>query len=375
MAEVMIDIQNLEKELLALWKADGESKPVQTRACTLNLVVCVPDAPTADSITAAVQQLTASHPNRTLMLIADTVAAEERIEAYVQANCVLAAPGVPQVCGEQITVHARGGAVQQLASVVLSLLLPDVPVVLWVIGAGALGNPLIERLRNVADRLLVDSAEALDQTASLIELARLGEELGSQRHQVSINDLNWNRLTPWRELTAQFFDTRPLLPHLRRIDRVEIEFGRTAKGDNAAEALLFGCWLASSLGWTLQATHQDEQERSLRFGRPAVNTTIGDQRTVEMLLRPVAAGAPGRLMAVRLACLDNVRAEFSVERTEDPTCARTTARADGEPEIARLARLDRGEMAELLGSELRMAGVDHTFRKALHLAQQAIGSV
>jgi glucose-6-phosphate dehydrogenase assembly protein OpcA len=401
-----MDIQALEKELLTLWKTDEDGKVAQTRACTLNLVVCVPDQSTAEQITAAVLQLTATHPNRTLMLIADRSTAGERLEAYVQANCVLAAPGVPQVCGEQITVHAQGSAISQLPGLVLSLLLPDLPVILWVMGEDGLNNTLIERLRNVADRLIIDSADFADQSAGLLRLAQLGEELQAQRHKVSVNDLNWNRLTPWRELTAQFFDTRPLLPHLRRIDRVEIHFGATENTEDtealvttavpseasaigtketavdlppsvpsvAIPAILFGAWLASSLGWSYQRTTQSANELTLEFIRPAVTSIVGDQRVVTMVLRPAAGGPAGLLMQVRLACVDNVRAEFSVERTEDPTCARTIARADGEPTIGRLAQLGRNDMSELLSNELRMSGIDHTFQRVLHLARQVVAS-
>jgi glucose-6-phosphate dehydrogenase assembly protein OpcA len=291
---------------------------------------------------------------------------------------------------------------------VLSLLLPDLPVILWMMGADGLNNTLIERLRNVADRLIIDSADFADQNAGLLRLAQLGEELQVQRHKVSVNDLNWNRLTPWRELTAQFFDTRPLLPHLRRIDRVEIAFGATEDTEGtealvttavpseasaigsketgvdlppsvpsvpsvAIQAVLFGAWLASSLGWTYQRTTQDANELLIEFVRPAVTALAGDQRVVTMVLRPAAGEPAGLLVHVRLACIDNVRAEFSVERTDDPTCARTIARADGEPTIGRLARLGRNDLIDLLSSELRMSGIDHTFQRALHLARQVIG--
>lgn len=365
-----VDVNTLERELRALWKSDDEGgKPVMTRACTLNLVALAPDARAADRMAEAIQRLTASSPNRTVMVIADAGAAEPHIEAWVQANCVLAAPGVPQVCGEQITIDARGAAVGQATSLVLSLLLPDVPVVLWAPGPDPLGSPLVGRLRGVADRLIVDSAALDASTDGLAALAALSDQLRAQIHWVGLSDLSWARLTPWRELVAQFFDTRPLLNHLHRIDMVEIDYG----GSAGSGALLLASWLAASLGWAFEGGERSAEALELRFDRPAVGPQPAERRSVTMLLRP-QAGAPA-ISAIRLRCLDNIRAEFSVEQTDDPSYARTLASADGEPTITRLAQLGTLDLTELLGGELRLLSHDRTFSAALALAGKITAAV
>ncbi len=67
----------------------------------------------------------------------------------------------------------------------------------------------------------------------------------------AFSDLNWARQAPWRELTAQFFDDRQLMPYLEGIDRVTIEYaaGEEDQPANAAQGHLFAGWLASRLGW------------------------------------------------------------------------------------------------------------------------------
>ena len=368
---ITVDVTTLERELRALWKSDeGEgSKPVMTRACTLNLIACAPNARAADQMAETIQSLTASSPNRTVMVIADAAAVEPQIEAWVQANCVLAAPGVPQVCGEQITIDARGTAVNQATSLVLSLLLPDVPVVLWVPGPNPLSSPLVARLRGVADRLILDSADFSDTTAGLATMATLSDQLHAQIHWVGLSDLSWARLTPWRELVAQFFDTRPLLAHLHRLDQVEIEYiALEPTKEVQPGALLLASWLAASLGWVFVGSERTAEALELRFDRPAVGTPPGKRRSVTMVLRPVVGDQPGVIAAIQMRCLDNVRAEFSVERTADPTYAHTQARVDGLATVSRLARLGTLDLANLLGGELRLLSHDRTFSTALGLA-------
>ena len=46
----------------------------------------------------------------------------------------------------------------------------------------------------------------------------------------ALADLNWSRLTPWRDMTAEFFDDPVRLPWLSRIRRVEVSFGAEDPG-------------------------------------------------------------------------------------------------------------------------------------------------
>ena len=39
----------------------------------------------------------------------------------------------------------------------------------------------------------------------------------------AISDLNWGRITPWRELIAQFFDVTEYRPYLVNVNEIEIE--------------------------------------------------------------------------------------------------------------------------------------------------------
>jgi glucose-6-phosphate dehydrogenase assembly protein OpcA len=369
-AHTSIDLTALERELSQLWKENAAEAVARgyavTRALTLNLVAQAHSTERADQISAAVQALTASHPNRTVLVIEQPTAPGPMLDAFVQANCLLAAPGVPQVCGEQVTIDARGDATGQVASLVLPLLVPDLPVVLWLPGPHPLNEALFVRLRSILDRLIVDTAEALQPLAELQQLAAFDQ------HGVgpALSDLAWTRLTPWRELTAQFFDTRPLLPHLRRIDTVQLRYtGQTQP--NVIPALLMTGWLASSLGWTPLTDAVSIEGERIRFylRRPAVGVGAGAIRLVTVDLQPDPHPVTvGGLSSVRLQAQDNILADFSVTCTDDPSCLRTRAIIVGHAPIERLTQVEPATPAALLAAELRLRSRDRTYSGALQMA-------
>ena len=83
-------------------------------------------------------------------------------------------------------------------SVVMPLLVPDVPVVTWWHGEPP------EKIANdflgvVADRRITDVAQSADPVAALRQ--RAGD------YAPGDTDLAWTRITPWRTLVARAFDT------------------------------------------------------------------------------------------------------------------------------------------------------------------------
>lgn len=368
-----IDIAGIERELRQLWKENAAEAGGQavTRALTLNLVVRATDSATADLASEAAMRLTASHPNRTVLAVLRE-GPEPQLEAFVQANCLLGSRGAPQVCGEQVTIDAHGVAAGQVASLVLPLLVPDLPVALWLPGASPFDDQLLARLRGVLDRLIVDSRAFAEPARGLLQMAAFDAAEGAPGLRApAVSDLAWAALTPWRELTAQFFDTRPLLPHLHRIDRVEIGYVPGATGANPLEGLLVAGWLAACLGWTPlpEAVSVEGDVLSLHLRRPAVGVGPSAIRLVTVMIAPQAAASdPPGLAALRLRAVDGVTADFSVERAANPGFAVTTAQVAGIARVRRLARCEQLGVAELLAAELRLLSRDRTFSAALKAA-------
>jgi glucose-6-phosphate dehydrogenase assembly protein OpcA len=341
----------IERELRTLWQSAAESAEAGrgaavTRTCLANLVVLVHERDAAEQATTVIDQLTDIYPNRAIVVTA--LPGPPALAAWVQAHCKLPAPGRPQVCGEQITVEASGEATVHIPGVVLPLLVPDVPVVLWLPRGEPSEHPAAAKLTDVVDRLIVDSATF---TAPEHGLAAI---LGLLDADTGVSDLAWARLTAWRELLAQFFDDPAMLAHLAEVEdvRLTIPHQPGATPDRSQALLLVG-WLATRLGWRVA-------EDGARLLRPD-----GGPIALEMSPLERPEQWPDRLLAVAIGCR---RAQFSVARIADSDTAVARAKAEGRWPIDRTVRLDRLDDAALLAGELRLLGRDRSFEEALRLA-------
>ncbi len=359
-----IDVRAIERELTALWTQAAEDQggggQAVTRTCVLNLVVATPGGRAVEEATATVAELTARHPNRAIVVGAAPDAGDDLLDAWVQAHCQMPSPGRPQVCCEQITIEARGPAVTRVPGTVLPLLVPDVPVMLWWPRGEPFDSPIFARMCDLADRIIVDSASFAAPEAGLPRLAALLAE------RKAISDLTWARLTPWRELIAQFFDAPAMLPHLDAIERVtvEVEMREGELADRTQAFLLVG-WLGARLGWRPAALAKaDGGVIQLAVTRP-------DGERVAVELRPVEPQDDmlGRLATVELEC---GRARFAVGRAGAPDAATARVEVEGMQPIQRVVRLQRMGEAALLAEELRLLGRDHGFESALRLATQLL---
>jgi glucose-6-phosphate dehydrogenase assembly protein OpcA len=359
-----IDVRAIERELTALWKQAAEEQDeggqAVTRTCVLNLVVATSGGRAVEEATAIVAELTARHPNRAIVVGAAPDAGDDLLDAWVQAHCQMPGPGRPQVCCEQITIEARGPAVARVPGTVLPLLVPDVPVMLWWPRGEPFDSPIFSRLCDLADRIIVDSASFAAPEAGLPALAALLAE------RKAISDLTWARLTPWRELIAQFFDAPAMLPHLDTMERVTVEVeAREGELADRTQAFLLIGWLGARLGWRPAAPAQADGSMT----QLALTQPNGERITVE--LRPVKPQADvlDRLATCTLEC---GRARFSVGRADAPDAAIARVEVEGMQPIQRVVRLQRMGEAVLLAEELRLLGRDHGFEGALRLATELL---
>jgi glucose-6-phosphate dehydrogenase assembly protein OpcA len=363
-----VDVRAVERELTALWKQvaegdGGEKRAAVTRTCVLNLVVMTGGTRAAQHATDMIARLTARHPNRAIVVSAAPDAQEELLDAWVQAHCQMPGPGRPQVCCEQITIEARGGAVARVPGTVLPLLVPDVPVMLWWPRGEPFADPLFTRLHDLADRLIVDTATFAAPEAGL---ARMESLLGPA---TAISDLTWTRLTPWRELIAQFFDVPAMAAHLAEIAEIAVDYElRPGEQLDRTPALLLVGWLSSRLGWRSSgapATHD---------GVTTIPLSRRDGGAVQVVLRPAEPkeDALDRLAGLTLRC---PRAHFHVGRHESPDAAVAWSEVEGMQTLRRIVRLERLDEAGLLAEEVRLLGRDRAFEGALQAAAALIAQL
>ena len=124
--------------------------------------------------------------------------------------------------------------VELVPGTILRLLVEDMPVrVLWR-RPSLTGEALLRPLRDLADRLIVNSARFDAPIEQPRELKEVAFEPAWKGHPA---DLTWARLEPWREALASFFDGPMMRSHLERLTRVAVSAGGPASGLPLTESL------------------------------------------------------------------------------------------------------------------------------------------
>ena len=355
----------LERELARMRRSMGAHAKEQAvpvaRASVLNLVVFATRDAHARRAAATIDQLATRHPSRAIVLLADRQ--REGIPPGLEMHCHLSHPGgLQQVSYEQILIRARGHADQRLASAVIPLLLPDLPVFLWWTETPPVDALYFEQLLGLADRLIVDSGDFArpDRTlARLHAVARAGDG------RYGLTDFNWTRITAWRELVSQFFDVPAWRPFLDGVTGVRIGFAVDADGReiHPSQALLLIGWLASRLGWRAVESLAPSEAGGLLF---AMQRADGEEIQTRVRPRFMRGIDEGNLSGLRIQARDGARhAEFVVKRIEDSAHATTTVIIDGRVVAERLVPLGRPGVSELLGEELTIARSDAIYEDAL----------
>lgn len=373
---IAVDFAAIERELAALWKeaghvAPGETLPPVMHACLLNMMVCCPEPAVAGRVTKTIAEVTRVHPARVLMAIVDPRATGDSLQASITAHCALV-PGAGrgrQVCCEEISILASLAALPRLPGVLLPLLLPDLPVVLWWPDEPHLEWPVARGLTGAADLIVVDSRCFGDPAAQYRRLAALARPIA---------DLSWQRLRGWRELAAGMFDGQAFEEYPPRIERVIVESTggpAPARGDRTfwAEGMLLGAWAASRLKW-----HPAPRLSTSGPAGPAGDDASGrfllaraDGGQAEMILQQVPSDdTPGRITALRLEAAD---ASFELRRAWVADCVTASVTMPGTCPVPRTARVVERDEATLICRSLQTVGRDVIYEDALHLAARVLG--
>ncbi|HLL16999.1 MAG TPA: glucose-6-phosphate dehydrogenase assembly protein OpcA [Pyrinomonadaceae bacterium] len=355
-----IDVGRLEKELAANWQsnAGGGEESGMTRVCVLNLIVYAAPGEDRAKIDELLEVVTEHAPSRALVLIADA-AAETRLEAYVSTRCQAAGKGAgKQVCGEQVTIEAGGASVDTVASAIEPLVVPDVPVFLWWKDIPHGEDKLFNRLVELSDRVVIDSL-VFDHPHE--DMKRLAEIIGARRQFMLASDLNWGRLTSWRNLIASFWDVPDYRPHLDAIDDVIVEYDPPdyASGEIAAQALLIVGWLASALKWEPTGEFVRE-ENSSRW----VLQAGGRKLNVEFRATENRQGSDGHIATLTLKA-GATNAEFYVGVNEGWTKLETSARIGEARTVGRVVSYEAKSEGERLSRELSILSRDEVYERVV----------
>lgn len=358
-------VAQLEREMARMRRVQtahaAEQGHVVARASVLNLVVHATREVHARRAAATIGELAQRHPSRAIIVHADRDRSTG-VEASLAMHCHLpAADAARQVSYEQILIRARGDSDERLASAVIPLLLPDLPVFLWWTGTPPLDERHFDDLLAFADRFIVDSADFARPDVTLPRIARVCE---SGRGRYGVTDFNWTRLTPWRDLVAGFFDVPELRAFLPQVTGIRVGFAVDADGRDIhpSQALLLIGWLASRLGWRTTGALAPAEAGGLLF-----QMHRGDAG-IQVRVRPRFERGldEGDLSGLRIqAQHDDRLAEFVVKRVAGTGHALATVTVDGRLAASRTVALPAPTVTDLLGEELTIAGSDRVYEEAM----------
>jgi Glucose-6-phosphate dehydrogenase subunit len=175
------------------------------------------------------------HPSRTIILV-PRPHEEDALDAQVSLECFPLLGDERHICSEVIELHLKGRRVEAAASIVLPLLLPDLPVFLRWRGRPPFGSDVLDDLVEVVDRLVVDSLEWDEVRDGFHHLAEVFE-------RTAVSDIAWSRTLPWRVEIARLW---PDVADVRELTITAPE----------SEALLLVGWLRSRLGRHVALAHE-----------------------------------------------------------------------------------------------------------------------
>ena len=194
------------------------------------------------------------HPSRTIILVPlpgrrSGVEADATIRDFEL-------PGGREVLSEVIELRLGGEAANHPASVVLPLLISDLPAFCRWRGRPEWDSPALAEIVDVCDRLVVDSSEWSAVPAAYGDLAHLFA-------RTAVSDIAWRRTLPWRASLAARW------PGIRSVERLTVE------GPRADASLLVG-WLRSRLRHEVALTRRSSDVvRAVRVDGDQVDAPVG----------------------------------------------------------------------------------------------------
>jgi len=392
----------VEQELMSLWHLAADnmriSQNMNVRTSVLNFVICALGIESARQASTLLRDIPNTHIARVTLVILDTNSASPaEVRTWITLRSFHIISDVMRHPFEQVTVTLSGDAVYSAANIIQSLIKPDLPVYIWWVDDLPQDISIFRRLISSSSRIIVDSN---DFTSSPEERIQMLSTTIQDIPNSALSDLNWGRITPWRELIAQFFDVADYRPYLVNVDFIEIEYAVAPPtgGDpnqmvifpNPIRALLLAAWLQTRLGWQqsdddLPSTHDAQtgtyswhmtkRQASSAISRPLIASQSGDlaigiKESIDITIRPRVQAElhPGNICLVRLTSeTNNTPAVFTLDRYDDDDHVTPSVQIPGSNRPQGTVDISATHKENImLNDELEIMGRDYLYEQTLH---------
>lgn len=262
MAPPLSVVADIERKLARERMRQAADGVPELRTSTMTHIVWAPQRwlPQARKVLWGLEE---RHPARTIFLVPEpgrgaAVSAQATVRDFQLGEG-------REVLSEVIEVRLRGEAAKHPASIVLPLLVSDLPAFCRWRGEPNWNSPALGELVGVCDRLVVDSVEWSNPPRGYRHLTELFD-------RIVVSDIAFRRGLPWRLRLAERW------PDVRRTERLRIAGPR-------ADALLLAGWMRSRLRREIALSRQEANviTRIVVDGEQ-VAAPVGDQPSPSDLL-------------------------------------------------------------------------------------------
>ena len=189
-------VSDIERQLGRLRAHEEDDGMPDLRTSTMTHIVWCPPAWRAKA-RATLAGLLERHPARTIFLI-PCPGSEAKIDTRVELKDFQLQGVSREVLSEVIEIRLRGPAAQHPGSIVLPLLVSDLPVFCRWRGEPDWGSVPLGEILGVTDRLVVDSSEWREVPKAYACLVDLFDS-------VAVSDIAFSRTLPWRRRLADLW--------------------------------------------------------------------------------------------------------------------------------------------------------------------------
>ena len=281
MATTQVNAADLLRELDEVWGSMGKEQSETggvLRACAMTLIALVEDNSHPIDVGETLAELMHDHPSRAIVV---RVAGQDKapLEARAFAQCWMPFGRRQQICCEQIEIRSTHDSLGNVPAILRGLLVPDLPVVLWVRSPNLIRNPSFHSFTDLAQKVIVESQGFGDWKQLMSEVQSL-----STSGQV-VADLAWTRITRWRELIFQAFENAERISQIHSIQTVVI---RHSSPEPGPAATYLGTWLrqiigeSCSLHFEVAGNTQTWQIQQVELTGPQIHVSI--QRTASSVV-------------------------------------------------------------------------------------------
>ena len=337
--------------------------------CLSNLVIYTEEKGDELLITETIAEYIVKHPCRVILAMAQPRSGQKALESAVSAHIYSDGSGKSVTC-DQITLHASGAAVKDLAGAVQPLLVTDLPTYIWWRGLFLTQRQLVEQFLTFADRFIYDGIGWTNLHFAVLQVA---DFISKYDDKVAFTNFNWSRLRPWREGIADFFDAGMYEKEVWELRHVRVGFMSLPGSEEGYQfrALLIVAWLAVQLEWEPVTGRPGVEQAGLEF-----RDKKGDPVYADLVMLPQSGPTSQGLQDIVLSARSGEHThEFIVEREHEEHLMILRHKDNASESVLRTVPHADSSTADLLYRELGRRVRNRVFERSFKMASKLLDMI